>query len=75
MKIAAGMALAVLIATPVLADTLPEALASAYASNPDLTAQRALVRQFDEGVPQALSAGRPVMRSTSASSSTASSMT
>lgn len=59
MKIAAGMALAVLIATPVLADTLPEALASAYASNPDLTAQRALVRQFDEGVPQALSAGRP----------------
>ncbi len=41
------------------ADTLADALASAYANNPDITAERAVVRQNDEGVPQALAAGRP----------------
>jgi len=43
----------------VVADTLSDALASAYANNPDIAAERALVRQFDEGVPQALAFGRP----------------
>ena len=55
-------ALAVMLtarAMPGHADTLADALATAYATNPDLAAQRALVRQFDEGVPQALSLGRP----------------
>lgn len=41
------------------ADTLADALAAAYANNPDIAAQRAVVRQFDESVPQALSAARP----------------
>jgi len=41
------------------ADTLPGALAQAYQVNPQLNAQRAIVRQTDEGVPQALSEYRP----------------
>ena len=43
------------------ADTLPEALAAAYETNPQLTVQRAIVRQADEGVPQALANGRPTV--------------
>ena len=46
-------------AVPAAADTLAEALTAAYATNPDIAAQRAVVRQVDEGVPLALSAGRP----------------
>jgi outer membrane protein len=38
---------------------LAEALASAYANNPTLIAQRASLRATDEGVPQALSGYRP----------------
>jgi outer membrane protein len=41
------------------AETLEAALAHAYANNPQLNAQRALVRATDEGVPQALSGYRP----------------
>jgi len=41
------------------ADTLLRALAQAYQVNPQLNAQRAIVRQADEGVPQALSDYRP----------------
>jgi outer membrane protein len=41
------------------AETLAEALASAYANNPTLNAQRASLRATDEGVPQALSGYRP----------------
>ncbi len=48
-------------ATPALADTLGDAIASAYDNNPDLRAQRALVRQADESVPQALAGGRPTL--------------
>jgi outer membrane protein len=44
---------------PAVADTMPGALAQAYQSNPQLNAQRAIVRQTDEGVPQALSGYRP----------------
>src|SRR5215475_11016289 len=39
--------------------TLEWALAQAYQNNPQLNAQRAQVRQQDEGVPQALSGYRP----------------
>jgi outer membrane protein len=50
-----------IIATPQLAaaETMESALAKAYQNNPQLNAQRAIVRQTDEGVPQALSGYRP----------------
>jgi outer membrane protein len=51
-------------ATAAAADSLPEALASAYETNPQLTVQRAVVRQADELVPQALSFGRPTLNAT-----------
>jgi len=44
---------------PALADTIEAALVRAYQNNPQLNAQRALVRSTDEGVPQALSGYRP----------------
>ncbi len=43
------------------AETLQEALAITYASNPTLQAQRASVRGTDEGVSQALSGWRPTV--------------
>jgi len=46
---------------PAAAETIEAALARAYASNPQLNAQRAIVRQTDEGVPQALSGYRPTI--------------
>ena len=47
-----------------LADTLETALALAYQNNPQLSAQRALVRATDEGVPQALAGYRPRVSAT-----------
>jgi outer membrane protein len=44
---------------PALADTIESALVRAYQNNPQLNAQRALVRSTDENVPQALSNYRP----------------
>lgn len=44
------------------ADTLSEALASAYLNNPDLGAVRAELRGTDEGVPQAISGWRPTVQ-------------
>lgn len=41
------------------AETMESALARAYQNNPQLNAQRAIVRQTDEGVAQALSGYRP----------------
>jgi len=41
------------------AESLRDALASAYANNPELGAERAQLRATDEGVPQALSGYRP----------------
>jgi outer membrane protein len=41
------------------ADTLASALIQAYLTNPQLNAQRALVRATDEGVPSALAGYRP----------------
>jgi outer membrane protein len=43
------------------AETIEAALARAYESNPQLNAQRAIVRQSDEGVSQALSGYRPTL--------------
>ena len=41
------------------AQTLEQALTQAYQNNPQLNSQRAIVRQTDEGVPQALAGYRP----------------
>ncbi|HEY5127424.1 MAG TPA: transporter, partial [Bradyrhizobium sp.] len=46
-------------ATAAWAETLPEALAKAYQSNPQLNAERARQRATDENVPQALAGYRP----------------
>jgi outer membrane protein len=46
-------------AGPVQAEALPEALAKAYQSNPQLNAERARQRATDENVPQALAGYRP----------------
>jgi outer membrane protein len=43
------------------AETIKAALARAYENNPQLNAQRAIVRQTDENVPQALSGYRPTI--------------
>src|SRR4051794_26499999 len=46
-------------AGPVFAEALPEALAKAYQTNPQLNAERARQRGTDENVPQALAGYRP----------------
>lgn len=46
---------------PALAETLQSALAKAYSSNPDLDAQRAILRQLDENVAIAESGRRPTV--------------
>ena len=48
-------------AMPASAQTLQDALAQAYASNPALLSARALLRTVDEGVPQALAGWRPTV--------------
>ena len=47
------------LAAPVGAETLREALAKAYASNPTITGQRAAQRATDENVPIARASGLP----------------
>src|SRR5580704_14992579 len=46
------------------AETIESALAKAYQNNPQLNAQRAIVRQIDENVPQALAGMRPNISAT-----------
>jgi outer membrane protein len=63
-KVVTGAAAAALLLwlmdpMPALADTIEAALVRAYQNNPQLNAQRALVRATDENVPQALSGYRP----------------
>ena len=59
---AALVAVAVSVAaTAASAETLNEAMATAYANNPTLQAARAQLRQVDEQVPQALSNWRPTV--------------
>jgi outer membrane protein len=62
---AAGIA-ALFAAAPASAQTLTEAFAYAYNNNPQLLAQRALLRSTDEQVPQALANWRPVVNFTGA---------
>jgi outer membrane protein len=61
--LAVGVACAGL-ASQAAADTLEGALQQAYQSNPQLNAQRAILRQTDEGVPQALAGYRPRISAT-----------
>ena len=56
---AAAVAAAMLCLDGAWADTLEGALSHAYLNNPQLNAQRALVRATDEGVPTALAGYRP----------------
>lgn len=42
---------AAVIAAPLSAETLPDAIAAAYSANPQIAAARAQLRQLDEGVP------------------------
>lgn len=55
-------AVAVVISLPAHGMTLDEALADAYANNPQLAAARAAQRKLDEGIPQALAQGRPTVQ-------------
>lgn len=54
-------AAAVILSQTARAQSLDEAMAAAYASNPTLAAARAALRATDEEVPQALSGYRPSM--------------
>jgi outer membrane protein len=63
-NVVTGAAAAVLLVAymglaPALGDTIEAALVRAYQNNPQLNAQRAIVRSTDENVPQALSGYRP----------------
>lgn len=57
------MALALSPGAPAFAETLRDALASAYETNPSLSAARAGLRATDEGVPLAKASGRPSAQS------------
>jgi len=57
--IALCLALTAMLHAPAEAASLYEALATAYATNPTLEAERANLRATDEGVPQVLSEWRP----------------
>jgi outer membrane protein len=61
---AAGGLVAISAATSTQAQTLTDALAEAYNTNPQILAQRALLRSTDEQVPQALSFWRPTVNFT-----------
>jgi outer membrane protein len=61
---AAALLAASLALTNVHAETMSDALARAYRTNPDLNQQRAGVRATDETVPQATSAYRPTVTAT-----------
>lgn len=54
-----AMAMAVMATQPSNAETLKEAMALAYESNPDLLAARALLRSVDEQAPQAVAGWMP----------------
>ncbi len=59
MSVAVAAGFAAFLPNAARAETLSEALAEAYTTNPDLVAERARVRAVDEQVPQALSNWRP----------------
>ena len=55
---------ALLVSSPAQAESLFDALAAAYHSNPALQAERAGLRATDEQVPQALAGWRPSLTAT-----------
>src|SRR5215813_7448423 len=59
-----GLVISFAVALPARADTLNGALVNAYQNNPQLNSQRAVVRQSDEQVPQALSGYKPTVSAT-----------
>lgn len=60
---AAGLAVTAIVISPgALAETLEEALVSAYQNNPTLLAERASLRATDEGVANAVSGWRPTVQ-------------
>jgi outer membrane protein len=63
-KLLSGSLLAALMAGTALADTLRDALVSAYQTNPTLTGQREALRATDATVAIARAAGRPVVSAT-----------
>ena len=68
-RLRASCAVAALLAAagaacPASAETLTEALTEAYQYNPQILAQRALLRATDETVPQALAGWRPTVQFT-----------
>ena len=63
-KLLTGTVLGALLAGTASADTLREALVSAYHSNPTLTAQRQALRATDATVAIAKAAGRPQVSGT-----------
>lgn len=63
-RLSGGIALAAILCAfsgPVRAESLSDALAMAYASNPRLLEQRAYLRSIDQGVAEALSGWRPTV--------------
>lgn len=61
MALLAGTTLGFGIASESAAQTIDDALATAYRTNPSLAAERARLRALDEGVPRALSGWRPTV--------------
>src|SRR5262249_43956061 len=59
-----GTALLMGLAVTARADTLNRAVTNAYQRSPQLNSQRAVVRQTDEAVPQALSGYKPTVSAT-----------
>jgi outer membrane protein len=60
----AGLVICLATVLSVRADTLNGALINAYQNNPQLNSQRAVVRETDESVPQALSGYKPSVTAT-----------
>ncbi|HKT20884.1 MAG TPA: TolC family outer membrane protein [Stellaceae bacterium] len=56
-----AIGISALAASTARAETLEDALASAYTGNPQVLGERATLRAADEGVPQALSGWRPTV--------------
>lgn len=63
-RLVAALALSCFTPWAAFADTISAALARAYGFNPELNAQRALVRATDENLPAALSGYRPTITAT-----------
>src|SRR5215470_4930296 len=64
LRIVTSGSLGLLACLAAQADTLNGALINAYQNNPQLNSQRAVVRQTDEQVPQALSGYKPTVTAT-----------